>query len=100
MAWTFGITVIIVWKALRYLPFFLELPDNGYASSWTLSMEQCRESQLSSYLLGDIILNNPRLVCNRMPPQFKVLWVGVARQMYTSIDQGMYLIIDTIIIIA
>lgn len=63
-------------------------------------MEQCRESQLSSYLFGDIILNNPRLVCNRMPPQFKVLWVGVARQMYTSIDQGMYLIIDTIIIIA
>lgn len=51
-------------------------------------MEQCRKSQPSTYLLGDIDLNKPRLVCLRLPHQVQVFWVGVARQKYTSIDQG------------
>lgn len=51
-------------------------------------MEQCRESQPSTYLLGDINLNDPGLVCERVPSQFKLVWVGVAQQIYTSIDQG------------
>lgn len=55
-------------------------------------MEHCRNSQPSTYLLGDINLNDPHLVCERMPPQLKVVWVGVARQKYKSIDQGIYLI--------
>lgn len=53
-------------------------------------MEQCRISQLSTYLLGDINLADPGLVCERVPPQFEVFWVGVAQQIYTSIDQGIY----------
>lgn len=53
-------------------------------------MEQCRISQLSTYLLGDINLTDPGLVCERVPSQFKVVWVGVAQQIYTSIDQGIY----------
>lgn len=55
-------------------------------------MEQCRISQPSTYLLGDINLNDPGLVCESVPPQYTVAWVGVARQRYTSIDQGIYLI--------
>lgn len=53
-------------------------------------MEQCRKSQLSTYLLGDINLTDPGLVCERVPHQFDVFWVGVAWQIYTSIDQGIY----------
>lgn len=51
-------------------------------------MEQCRKSQPSTYLLGDIDLNKPRLVCLRLPHQVQVFWVGVARQKFPSIDQG------------
>lgn len=51
-------------------------------------MEQCRKSQPSRYLLGDFSLSNPHLVCDQIPSQFKVVWVGVARLKYTSIDQG------------
>lgn len=51
-------------------------------------MEQCRTSQPSTYLLGYMDLNNPRLVCLRLPHHLQVIWVGVARQKYTSIDQG------------
>lgn len=51
-------------------------------------MEQCRTSQPSSYLLGDVDLNDPYLVCSLIPRQLQVVWLGVARQKYTSIDQG------------
>lgn len=60
------------------------------AGSWNLSMEQCRKSLSSTYLLGDINMNDPGSVCERVPSQFKVVWVGVAQQIYTSIDQGIY----------
>lgn len=69
---------------------FSALSNKDYASSWNLSMEQCRDSQPSTYLLGDINLNDPGLVCDRVPRQFNVVWVGVARHSYTSIDQGIY----------
>lgn len=49
-------------------------------------MEQCRTSQPSTYLFGDFDLNDPSLVCERLPRQIKIVWVGVARQKYTSID--------------
>lgn len=68
----------------------LALPDNGYASNWSLSMEQCKRSQPSTYLLGNIDLNDSSLVCERIPSQHQVFWVGVARQKYISIDQGIY----------
>lgn len=51
-------------------------------------MEQCRKSQPSTYLFGDFSLGDPHGVCDHMPPQFKVVWVGVARLKYKSIEQG------------
>lgn len=57
-----------------------------------LSMEQCKQSQPSSYLMGDIDLNDPHLVCVRIPRQLQIVWVGVVRQIYTSIDQYIYII--------
>lgn len=51
-------------------------------------MEQCRKSQPSTYLFGDFSLGEPHWVCDHMPPKFKVVWVGVARLKYTSIEQG------------
>lgn len=53
-------------------------------------MEQCKNSRKSKYLLGDIDLTNPHLICSSKPRQLEVFWVGVARQVYTSIDQGIY----------
>lgn len=51
-------------------------------------MEQCRTSQPSTYLFGDFDLYHPSLVCERLPRLLLIVWVGVARQKYTSIDQG------------
>lgn len=83
--------MIIVLKGFSiFMGFFLELPDNEYASSWSLSMEQCKKSQTSTYLLGDFNMSNPHLVCSFLPPPIQVVWVGVVRQKYTSIDQGIY----------
>lgn len=53
-------------------------------------MEQCKQSQPSTYLLGDFNLNNPHLVCDLIPRQLQVVWVGVVRQIYTNIDEGIY----------
>lgn len=39
------------------------------------------------FLLENINLSYPYLVCERMP-----VWLGVARQTYKSIDQRMYMI--------
>lgn len=63
-----------------------EIPDNGYASSWSSSMEQCKNSATPYYLLGDIRLNYPHVACILLN-KFHVFWVGAARQVYTSIDQ-------------
>lgn len=73
-----------------YVFVALEIPDNSYASSWSLSMEQCRKSHPSTYLLGDFDLDDPYQVCKRLPQNLQLFWVGVARQIYTTIDQGMY----------
>lgn len=54
----------------------MELPDNKY--TWSLSMEHCKQSQPSTYLLGDFNLTNPHPVCARIPGQLQVVWVGVA----------------------
>lgn len=70
--------------------FFLDKPDNYIASSWNLSMEQCRKSRHSGYLFGEVILNNPRLVCNKLPSHLLVVWVGVRRQKYKNVDRGIY----------
>lgn len=77
-----------------YIYFFLELPKNSFASSWSLSMEQCRKSQPSTYLLGDINMSNPDMVCSHIQRQLQLVWLGVVRQIYTSIDQGIYLILS------
>lgn len=67
-------------------------PDFGYANSWNDSMEQCKNSQPPYYLLGDVRLNNPDHACISLNYQFPLVWIGVVRQVYTSIDKGMYLI--------
>lgn len=77
---------------------FVALPRNGYASSWSLSMEHCRKSHPSTYLLGDFNLDYPKLVCEHISQNLQLFWVGVARQIYTTIDQGMYQILSFIII--
>lgn len=77
-------------NALRCLLFILELPDNGFVSNWSLSMKQCTKSQPYTYLLGDVNLDNPELVCERLPLQLQVGWVGVTRTKYINIDQGIY----------
>uniref|UniRef100_A0A8W8NMZ7 WSC domain-containing protein n=1 Tax=Magallana gigas TaxID=29159 RepID=A0A8W8NMZ7_MAGGI len=66
----------------------INIPDNGFASSWNLSMEQCRKSRHSGYVFGEVILNNPRLVCRQLPSHLLVVWVGVRRQKYKNIDRG------------
>lgn len=53
-------------------------------------MKHCKTSQQSTYLMGNIDLNDPHLVCERIPRHIQVVWVGVVRQIYTSIDQGIY----------
>lgn len=81
--------MIVSKRILIFTIFFLEIPDNGYASSWSSSMEQCKNSATPYYLLGDIRLNYPHVACILLN-KFHVFWVGAARQVYTSIDQGMY----------
>nr|XP_034321979.1 uncharacterized protein LOC109619625 isoform X2 [Crassostrea gigas] len=72
----------------------MTLPDS--AKSWSLSMEQCKKARNSTYLLGDIDLTDPHLICSSKPSQFQVFWVGVARQVYTSIDQGQEIRVENI----
>lgn len=73
---------------------FVALPDNGYASSWTLSMKHCKNSHPSTYLLGDIDLNNPHLVCRHIPHNLQLVWVAVLHQIHIGIDQGIYQILS------
>lgn len=75
---------------MPFIPFypFLAWPDNDYARSWSSSMEQCKISQMSTYLLGHIDLTKPNQVCSSIPHEIEVFWIGVARQIYASIDQG------------
>lgn len=84
-----GAFIIVILKRITMFNFFLDKPDNGFAGSWNLSMEQCRKSRHSGYLLGDVILNNPRLVCREIQSH-SVIWVGVRRQKYKNVDQGIY----------
>lgn len=51
-------------------------------------MEQCKKSQPSTYLFGDINMSNPDMVCLHIQRQLQLVWLGVVRQIYTSIDQG------------
>lgn len=84
-----GAFIIVILKRITMFNFFLDKPVNGFARSWNLSMEQCRTSRHSGYLLGDVILNNPRLVCKKIQSH-SVIWVGVRRQKYKNVDQGIY----------
>lgn len=61
-------------------------------------MEQCRKSNPSFYLLGDFHLDDPKQVCEHIQRNLQLVWVGVARQIYTSIDHGMYQILSFITI--
>lgn len=61
-------------------------------------MKQCTQSHSSTYLLGDFDLNGPHQVCERIPHNLQLVWIGVARQTYTSIDQGNNKILSFIII--
>lgn len=53
-------------------------------------MKQCKTSKRSTYLWGDFDLNKPRQTCERIPHILQLVWIGVARQTYTSTDQGIY----------
>lgn len=48
------------------------------------------KSRHSGYLFGEVILNNPRLVCTQLPSHLLVVWVGVRRQKYKNVDRGIY----------
>lgn len=63
-------------------------PDNGNANSWNVSMEQCKNSHSPYYLLGNISLDDPQYICKIIIHRSQVVWIGVVRQIYTSIDQG------------
>lgn len=90
MAWKLWVTVIIVCIHITRLINCLALPENEYASNWSLSTEQCKHSQPSTYLLGDFNLNSPHLVCSHIPSEIQVFGVGVTRHIYTSIDKGIH----------
>lgn len=75
-------------ELLLYLLLFPEIPDNGNANSWNVSMEQCKKSRPPYYLLGSVSLDDPQYICNISIHQSQVVWIGVVRQIYTSIDQG------------
>lgn len=62
-------------------------------------MEQCRKSHPSFYLLGDFDLDDPKQGCEHIPHNLQLVWVGVARQTYTSIDHGMYQIYHLLLLI-
>lgn len=68
------------------------LPDESQASNWTISVEQCKQSTQSYYLYGNVNLSDPHPVgqCSLLHYQTDVFWLGVARQTYISIDQGIY----------
>lgn len=51
-------------------------------------MERCQISHPPDYLLGYVDLNNPGDACRILKHQFQIAWIGVARQIYTSIDRG------------
>lgn len=74
-------------KTNRFLLFQVK-PDNGFDTTWSLSMEQCKISHQPHYLFGDVALNDPDDACNISQHQFQIAWIGVAQQVYTSIDQG------------
>lgn len=97
ISWTWnasiGLEMFCFLITLRYLLFFLAIQNNNGAGSWDLSMEQCRNSQPSTYLLGDFNLNSPQMVCVQIPIEIQLFWVGVARHVFPSIDQGKYQIL-------
>lgn len=64
-------------------------PKNGNANSWNVSMEQCIHSDPPYNLLGNVSLDDPHHICNITIRQLDVVWIGVVRQIYTSIDQGL-----------
>lgn len=55
----------------------MTLPDNGYENDWSASMEQCKNTHPSTYLLGDIDLKISKRVCERIPRQLQIVWICV-----------------------
>lgn len=66
-------------------------------------MEQYKNSQPSTYLLGDFNLNDPHMVCKRIPPQSNVFWGQALHDKSTQVSitvctcNILYFIVDTII---
>lgn len=88
-----GLMLLVFKKCITMLKcngfFSLYVTVTGDARSWNISMEQCRKKH-SGYLFGDVILNNPRILCQQIPSHILVVWVGVRRQKYKNVDQGIY----------
>lgn len=57
---------------------------HGNAASWVESMKNCEPG----YLFGNVDLRVPSQYCNLSTDNIDVHWIGVARQMYKSEDQG------------
>lgn len=55
-------------------------------------MEQCKNSHSPYYLLGNISLDDPQYICKIIIHRSQVVWIGVVRQIYTSIDQGILIL--------
>lgn len=85
---TWGVTDLFIYITDITSFIFPELPDNGYANNWSISMDKCKKSHPPSYLFGNVDLTNPHLTCTLSNPQSLIVWIGVARQIYASIDQG------------
>lgn len=54
------------------------------ATNWIDSMKKCEPG----YLFGNVDLGMPSQYCNLSTTDSQVHWIGVARQKYTSEDQG------------
>lgn len=92
---TVRFSFIKCWITEKDYFIFPGIPNNGYKSGWSLSMKQCKESRPSHYLLGNVNLTYPHLTCSFVSYQSHVVWIGVRRQIYTSINLGMsYFIFD------
>lgn len=68
------------------------------AVTWRGSMEICK-SEFHSYLFGDLPVGNERAMCkaiNTILPG--PTWVGIATQLYISLDQGniLYILLSLI----
>ncbi|XP_062569382.1 uncharacterized protein LOC134231437 [Saccostrea cucullata] len=66
------------------------------ASDWSQSMNICKSEPLSSYLTGEVFLDDINKTCKMIGKELpEGSWVGVANEVYTGIDRGKLKIIKT-----